>query len=150
MVIPLTGLKIGMDGTIVRLDFDENIKERFIAMGIIPGKKITYVHESPFGDPMVFKIEDNKIMIRKDEAKKIFVEVSEELLFLYEANPGKYEVISLQGGLLFKKEIEKLNVKIGSKIEVISNNYGKLNIKVNGNNLLLGKGRARKILVRRL
>lgn len=150
MVIPLTGLKIGMDGTIVRLDFDENIKERFIAMGIIPGKKITYVHESPFGDPMVFKIEDNKIMIRKDEAKKIFVEVSEELLFLYEANPGKYEVISLQGGLLFKKEIEKLNVKIGSKIEVISNNYGKLNIKINGNNLLLGKGRARKILVRRL
>lgn len=150
MVIPLTGLKIGMDGTIVRLDFDENIKERFNAMGIIPGKKITYVLESPFGDPMVFKIEDNKIMIRKDEAKKIFVEVSEELLFLYEANPGKYEVISLQGGLLFKKEIEKLNVKIGSKIEVISNNYGKLNIKVNGNNLLLGKGRARKILVRRL
>ncbi|KAF2957065.1 FeoA family protein [Marinitoga sp. 38H-ov] len=150
MVIPLSGLRIGMNGIIIRLDFDESIKERFIAMGLIPGKNITYVHESPFGDPMIFKIDDNKIMIRKDEAKKIFVEVSEELLFLYEATPGKYKVFSLQGGLLFKREMEKLNIFVGDEIEVIESNSHKLSIKVKEKNILLGKGKAKKILVRRL
>ncbi|AEX84642.1 hypothetical protein XO10_01245 [Marinitoga sp. 1135] len=150
MIIPLSSLIIGMDGIIVRLDFEDSIKERFIAMGVLPGKKITYVHESPFGDPMVFKIEDNKIMIRKSEAQRIFVDVTEEYITLDEARPGMYEVFMIKGGMLLKKELEKTGITIGSKIQVLSNNYGKVLINANGKKIGFGKGRSRKIILRKI
>ncbi|WP_129409474.1 FeoA family protein [Marinitoga lauensis] len=150
MIIPLSSLKIGMNGIIIRLEFEESIKERFIAMGIIPGKKITYVHESPFGDPMVFKIEDNKIMIRKNEAEKIFVDVTEEILSLEESTPGVYKIFLIKGGLFFRKELENLNIVNGSIINVINNHFGKVSLKVNNKTITFGKGRSKKILVKKL
>ncbi|WGS65056.1 FeoA family protein [Marinitoga aeolica] len=150
MIIPLSSLKIGMDGTIIRLEFEESIKERFIAMGIIPGKKITYVHESPFGDPMVFKIDDNKIMIRRNEAEKIFIDVTEEIFSLDETTSGTYEIFLIKGGVFFRKELENLNIKCGSKINVLNNHFGKVIVNINGKQLIFGKGRSKKILVKKI
>ncbi|SHE33428.1 ferrous iron transport protein A [Marinitoga hydrogenitolerans DSM 16785] len=149
MIIPLSSLVIGMDGIIVRLEFEETIKERFIAMGLIPGKKITYVHESPFGDPMIFKIEDNKIMIRKDEANKIFIEVTEEILSLDESVPGEYEIFIIKSGVFFRRELENMNIKPGNKINVINNHFGKVTMEINGKKIVFGRGRARKILLKK-
>ncbi|GAB6188646.1 hypothetical protein JCM30566_03850 [Marinitoga arctica] len=149
MIVPLSSLKVGMEGIIVRLEFEDEIKERFIALGMIPGKKILYVHESPFGDPMVFKIEDNKIMIRKNEAEKIFVEVTEEILSLYESKPGDYRIFLIKGGIIFKKEMERLNIYPGTKIKVLNNNFGKVIINVNNKELIFGKGKSKKILVKK-
>ncbi|WP_047268151.1 ferrous iron transport protein A [Marinitoga sp. 1197] len=149
MIIPLSSLKIGMDGIIVRLEFDENVKERFIAMGLIPGKKIIYIHESPFGDPMVFKIDDNKIMIRKNEAQKIFVEVTNEIFSLDEASPGQYEIFFIKGGIFFKKDMESLNLYVGKQINVLNNHRGKVTITINGKQIIFGKGRAKKILLKK-
>lgn len=149
MIIPLSSLKIGMEGIVVRLEFKDEIKERFMALGIIPGKKIMYVHESPFGDPMVFKIEDNKIMIRRGEAQRIFIEVTEEIVSLDEATPGIYEVFLVRGGLFLKRELEAMNIKYGSKIKVLNNYFGKVTIRANGKEMLFGKGRAKKILLKK-
>lgn len=149
MIIPLSSLKLGMSGIIVRLDFSDPIKERFISMGLIPGKKITYVHESPFGDPMVFKIEDNKIMIRKNEAENIFINVTEKIISLDETTPGIYEVFLIKGGILLRKELENLNIHCGEKIEVLNNKFGKVTIKANGITYTFGKGRSKKILLKK-
>ena len=46
MLVPLSSLKIGMKGKIQSIDFEEQVKERFLAMGFVPGKDIELVHVS--------------------------------------------------------------------------------------------------------
>ena len=75
MIIPLTDLFLGQKGKIISIDLKEEDKNRLIAMGFIPGKEIELAHISPFGDPLVFKVGDKKIVLILSEAENIFVEV---------------------------------------------------------------------------
>ena len=49
-------------------------KQRIYDLGIIEGVKITFVALAPLGDPMLIKVRDFMLAIRKDDAKKITVE----------------------------------------------------------------------------
>ncbi|MDN5343094.1 ferrous iron transport protein A [Oceanotoga sp. DSM 15011] len=150
MILPLTYLSIGFSGNISRLDFPSDQKERFQAMGLIPGKTITLAHISPFNDPMVYKIDDNKLMLRRSEAERIYIDVSEIILNLSDCTTGNYTILSVNSGKLLENFLSSNGLYKGSKIEVIKNINGKIILKNNSSKITINKGKAKKILCKKL
>lgn len=150
MIIPLTDLFLGQKGKLVDLNLKEEDKNRLIAMGFIPGKEVELVHISPFGDPLVFKVGDKKIVLRTSEAQNVFVEVEYKIENLYDSNFGKYEILNIYGGHHFREELGKIGIKEGKIISVVGKNGNKTIIEVDGKKHAIGKGRAQKIFCKKV
>lgn len=69
----LTDLKIGEKGRINGFSVDINIRERLKALGINEGVAVSLVRISPFGDPIVIKVYDGEVIIRKSMAGGIII-----------------------------------------------------------------------------
>jgi ferrous iron transport protein A len=151
LILSLDYLFIGQKGKIRKLELaDESSKNRLLAMGIIPGKVVELVHISPFGDPLVFKVEEKKVVLRKSEASKISVEVSYKVYNLSSTEKGSYEVISLMGGEKFLQDLAKIGLNIGSKFDLIDKKANKIVIMIDGKKYIMGKGRASKIYCKKV
>lgn len=68
-------LKIGKKAKITNLKNTGSIRRRLLDMGLIPGTTIECVLESPFKDPIAYKIRNTTIAIRKEDSKLIEIEV---------------------------------------------------------------------------
>jgi len=148
MLVPLSSLKIGMKGKIQSIDFEEQVKERFLAMGFVPGKDIELVHVSPFGDPMVFLIDDNKIMIRREQAGKILIDVGFLIETLFSIPDGMCEVFTIDSGMMLYERLKSLGIYPGITGE--KHLYkGKIFFRTNQKDILLGKRISRKILCKK-
>ena len=42
-------------------------------MGVIPGTKVRLIKKAPFGGPVQVKINDNYLILRKEDANRIYV-----------------------------------------------------------------------------
>ena len=75
MEIPLTHLKNGQKGRILRLEgglgFQKNVRSR----GIREGKILEVVTRHPIGGPIVIKIDNRETALGRGMARRIFVEV---------------------------------------------------------------------------
>lgn len=71
--IPLTQLNLEVIGIIASLNCNENVKRRFLDLGIIPGTSITPVLRSIGGDPIAYEVRNTLISIRNQDAKNILV-----------------------------------------------------------------------------
>ncbi|WP_103927433.1 FeoA family protein [Petrotoga sp. SL27] len=151
MLIPLYDLFVGQKGKIERLNIDEeSTKNRLIAMGITPGKFIELAHVSPFGDPLVFKIGEKKVVLRKSEASKIFVDVPYKIFSLLESDIGKYEIIDIKGGRNFVEEMKSMGLYKGVNINLVNKLGNRIIIDVDGKKYELGRGRAAKIFCKKV
>lgn len=141
----LNQLKEGMKAKIISIDTNNRDRERLYALGLKPGKEIELFHVSPFNDPKIFKMEENKIMLRNSEASRIIVEPSENIIDLFSAPEGFYQICRLNGGNFFSKKMNQKDINEGVKIHKEKNN----NILIIGKNksVSLGKGELNKILV---
>ncbi len=72
--IPLSTLKKGQHGIIVKVGGKGPVKRRMMDMGVVPGSEISVVRVAPFGDPIEFSIKGYSLSLRKSEAEKITVE----------------------------------------------------------------------------
>lgn len=70
-------LKKGEIGVIKYMDVETFLKKRLFFMGMYEGGSIQYIMSSPFYDPLLFMAAGNWLLLRKDVAKKIEVEVRE-------------------------------------------------------------------------
>lgn len=70
----LDELKVGNKARIINIK-DSSIKRRLLDIGLIEGSIITSYLESPFKDPIAYKIKNAIIAIRKINAKNIEVEL---------------------------------------------------------------------------
>jgi ferrous iron transport protein A len=140
----LNQLKEGMKAKIISIDTNNRDKERLYALGLKPGKEIELFHVSPFNDPKIFKMEENKIMLRNSEASKIMVEPLENIIDLFSAPEGFYQVRRLNGGNFFSRKMQQKDITEGVKIHKENNNI--LIIEKN-KSVSLGKGEQNKILV---
>ncbi len=52
---------------------NDELKRRFLDLGLIKGTAISPILKSPLGDPIAYEFRGNIIAIRNDEAKKILV-----------------------------------------------------------------------------
>lgn len=72
----LSDLRLGQEGTVVFIENDIGIRRRLLDMGFIKGEKVKAVLVSPLKDPTAYQILNAVVAIRKEDAKKIVVEVA--------------------------------------------------------------------------
>ena len=68
----LTQLQIGHSGKIIEFT-DHELAPKLIEMGCLPGEIVVLDQIAPLGCPLVLKIYDCKISIRKSEAETILI-----------------------------------------------------------------------------
>jgi hypothetical protein len=83
-------------------------------------------------------------MLRNSEASKIMVEPLENIIDLFSAPEGFYQVRRLNGGNFFSRKMQQKDITEGVKIHKENNNI--LIIEKN-KSVSLGKGEQNKILV---
>jgi DtxR family Mn-dependent transcriptional regulator len=76
--IPLHKLNVGQLGVIVRLQGEGPVKQRMMAMGLVPGAEVKVLRVAPLGDPVEFKVKGYSLSLRKSEARNITVEIPAE------------------------------------------------------------------------
>ena len=72
-LMPLSKLEIGQKGIIQKINFKGSLRQRLLAMGLIPGETIQIRRIAPLGDPVDFVIKGYDLSLRKNEAEKILV-----------------------------------------------------------------------------
>ena len=71
----LNDLKLGEEGTVVKVIADDNIKKRLLDIGLVTGSKVKPILISPGKDMVAYYIKGAVIAIRKGDTKDIEVEV---------------------------------------------------------------------------
>lgn len=76
MTKTLLDLQQGEEVTIRGLnpDIEVDLRRYLLGMGLVKGAKIKKEKIAPLGDPIIFKLKDYLICLRKEEAKQIEVE----------------------------------------------------------------------------
>ncbi len=142
----LDELPVGSYGKILEIS-DHPIAARLVSMGFVPGALIRAVSEAPFGDPRTYLVKDKLITLRNFDAKLVKIEITEEYVPLSHAVPGDYEIISVLTGPGLKKRLSRIGLEEGKRLSVTKNLQF---LKDGGREIKLGKGIARRILVRRI
>lgn len=73
-LITLDNLKIGSHAKVKEIKIEGSIRRRLLDLGLVPGTIISAYIESPFKDPVAYKIKNALIAIRKSDSKNIIVE----------------------------------------------------------------------------
>ena len=71
----LNDVPIGTKCVVKSINNDISIKRRFYDLGLIPNVEIEVLFKSPLGDPTAYLIKGSIIAIRKEDAKKVEVEL---------------------------------------------------------------------------
>lgn len=73
--IPLSNIKEGSTGYVVKIYSKGAIRRRLQDIGIVNGTTIKCIRKSPLGDPCAYLIYGTLIAIRNSDAKNIIVSV---------------------------------------------------------------------------
>ena len=73
---PLSEMQVGEQGKIVRVEGEGQTRRRLLDMGMIPRTVVEIERIAPMGDPIWLRVRGYQLSLRKEEAVKIFVEVS--------------------------------------------------------------------------
>jgi Fe2+ transport system protein FeoA len=74
----LDKLDSGQSAVIVSFVQDGPVTRRLMELGLVAGKKITYIRRAPLRDPIQVKVGDSSITMRKSEASLVLVELAQE------------------------------------------------------------------------
>lgn len=71
----LAALKPGEQGTLVKIQGENRLRQRLTEMGFIKGSAIGVDSTAPFGDPRSYTIRGYQVSLRNAEAEQIVVEM---------------------------------------------------------------------------
>ena len=77
----LSDLRLGTSGRVIGLQedtADDPIAKRLSNLGFVPGRTVTPLRRAPLGDPVVYRITDYELCLRRQEARMVQVEVLTE------------------------------------------------------------------------
>ncbi len=74
-VVPLSSLKPGQHGTIIRVGGQAAIRRRLLEMGLVRGETIFVERVAPLGDPVEFSIKGYHLSLRRQDAANIDVQL---------------------------------------------------------------------------
>ena len=77
----LSDLRLGISGRVVGLQedtADDPIAKRLSNLGFVPGRTVTPLRRAPLGDPVVYRVADYELCLRRTEAHMVQVEVLTE------------------------------------------------------------------------
>ena len=75
MIKPLSELKPGEKGKIVKVRGKGSVHRRILDMGVVSGTEVEVERVAPFGDPIEVTLKAYHLTLRKEEAENIQVEV---------------------------------------------------------------------------
>ena len=73
---PLSDLRLGISGRVIALQedtADDPIAKRLSNLGFVPGRIVTPLRRAPLGDPVVYRVADYELCLRRQEARLIQV-----------------------------------------------------------------------------
>lgn len=104
----LNELQIGSKAIITKVCGEGSLRQHFLDMGVIPGVRIELIKYAPMGDPMELLIHGYELTLRLDDAKKIEVQLCDDIVLDTDSiktkdsfHPGLGE-----GGIFHNKEVE--------------------------------------------
>ncbi|HJX12197.1 MAG TPA: FeoA family protein [Dehalococcoidales bacterium] len=149
MVIrPLSQLGPPERGRIIRVGGSGEIRRRLLDMGIVTGSVVEVQRVAPLGDPVEIRVKGYDLALRKEEAEKIQVELTEGVISRTAAGE-KVVIVSVRAGWGLQRRLADLGLTPGTEVTIISGGRpGPVIIEVRGSRLALGQGMAGKIVVR--
>jgi Fe2+ transport system protein FeoA len=72
----LDKLDSGQSAIVVGFAKDGPMTRRMMELGLVAGKKVTYIRKAPLRDPILIRVGDGCITLRKTEASLVFVELT--------------------------------------------------------------------------
>jgi ferrous iron transport protein A len=67
---PLAGLRQGETATVAETP---NGNERLAEIGLVKGEQVTFVKTAPLGDPVILRVLDAAIIVRRAEIEQVLV-----------------------------------------------------------------------------
>ena len=77
----LSDLRLGASGRVIGLHEEttgDPIAKRLSNLGFVPGRTVTPLRRAPLGDPVVYRVADYELCLRRQEARMVQVEVLTE------------------------------------------------------------------------
>ena len=77
----LSDLRLGASGRVIGLHEEttgDPIAKRLSNLGFVPGRTVTPLRRAPLGDPVVYRVADYELCLRRQEARMVQVEVLAE------------------------------------------------------------------------
>lgn len=77
----LSDLRLGTNARVIGLQEDtaeDPIAKRLSNLGFVPGRTVTPLRRAPLGDPVVYRVADYELCLRRHEARMVYVEVLTE------------------------------------------------------------------------
>jgi ferrous iron transport protein A len=69
----LAELRTGETGVLDGIDLPEDVTQRLMELGFLPGHIVTPAHSAPGGDPRVFRVDGSEIALRRETAASVWV-----------------------------------------------------------------------------
>lgn len=69
----LADLDRNEQGVVDRIDLPEDLAQRLMELGFVPGHEVQASHAAPGGDPRVFRVDGTEIALRRETARHIFL-----------------------------------------------------------------------------
>jgi ferrous iron transport protein A len=64
---------MGCTGTVLTLGQDGAERRRLLAVGFVPGARVTAHRRSPLGDPIAYRVRGGTVALRREQARLIIV-----------------------------------------------------------------------------
>jgi len=71
----LDQLKPGQQGTITAVEGSSRLSQRLMALGLLEGTRVSILRRALGGDPLEIDVMGYALSLRRDEARKIIVEL---------------------------------------------------------------------------
>ncbi len=69
----LAQLKEGEPGTLDRLDLPEDIAQRLMELGFLPGHIVVPARSAPGGEPRVYRVDGSEVALRRETAAHLIL-----------------------------------------------------------------------------
>jgi ferrous iron transport protein A len=146
---PLSQLHPDEGGIIIRVGGSGEIRRRLLDMGVVAGSQVSVARVAPLGDPVQIRVKGYDLALRKSEAEKITVDVTEGSLTGMERGETVM-VTAVRAGWGLRRRLGDMGIIPGTTLKVVSGGpTGQTQVEVRGSRLAFGHGVAEKIIVKK-
>lgn len=71
--VSLLDLAIGEEAVLDRIDLPDDVSQRLMELGFVPGHRITAAQRAPGGDPRVFRVDGSEVALRCETAAHLLL-----------------------------------------------------------------------------
>lgn len=74
----LVQLEVGEHGILDRIDLPDDIAQRLMELGFIPGTQVARGLSAPGGDPRIYLVDGSEVALRRETAQYLYLRSNDE------------------------------------------------------------------------